>query len=383
LQRYGTPRVLLYARRAASKVGRMQRSKLAAAVAAAAMLAPSAAHAAVHTVAPGETLSGIAAVNGMSPATLAAANGLSPDALVIAGHTLRIPARGSSAPVSGAATTASSAAGTGGHLVVPGETLSGIASANGLSTAALAAANGLSSDALVIAGTRLRIPAAGTGTIPSASSGAPQPMGGYVVRWGDTLSALAARSGVSVGQVAYMNGLDPNGLLLAGTSIKLPTGSPVLSSEPVVPAGAPPAAPGAAPQATPGRVTSDQIRAIAAESGAPGSLAAAIAWQESGFNNAMVSSTSARGVMQVMPGTWDWVQTYLSGGRRLDPASPSDNVRAGTLYLAHLLRETGGDPALAAAGYYQGLASVRRSGMLPDTRRYVANVMALRSRFGG
>jgi soluble lytic murein transglycosylase-like protein len=97
----------------------------------------------------------------------------------------------------------------------------------------------------------------------------------------------------------------------------------------------------------------------------------------------MVSSANARGVMQVMPGTWDWVQSNLAGGRRLDPASATDNVRAGALYLGQLLRETRGDPALAAAGYYQGLGSVRRIGMLPETRRYVANVLALRSRFGG
>ena len=68
--------------------------------------------------------------------------------------------------------------------------------------------------------------------------------------------------------------------------------------------------------------------------------------------------------------------------RRLDPLG-EDNVRAGALYLGRLLQQSGGDPALAAAGYYQGLASVRRIGMLPETRRYVANVLALRSRFGG
>ena len=38
---------------------------------------------------------------------------------------------------------------------------------------------------------------------------------------------------------------------------------------------------------------------------------------------------------------------------------------------------------MAAAGYYQGLSSVREHGMLPETQRYVDNVMALRSRFGG
>ena len=83
-----------------------------------------------------------------------------------------------------------------------------------------------------------------------------------------------------------------------------------------------------------------------------------------------------------MPGTWDWVQRNLAQ-RRLDPSSAEDNVHAGTLYLGQLLEETGGDVATAAAGYYQGLGSVRKIGMLPETRRYVDNVLALRSRFGG
>jgi hypothetical protein len=38
---------------------------------------------------------------------------------------------------------------------------------------------------------------------------------------------------------------------------------------------------------------------------------------------------------------------------------------------------------MAAAGYYQGLQSVRDRGMYDDTKRYVDNVLALRSRFGG
>ena len=138
----------------------------------------------------------------------------------------------------------------------------------------------------------------------------------------------------------------------------------------------------AAPVAAPGRVTSSDIAGVATQHGVPASLAAAIAWQESGFNNAMVSSANARGVMQVMPGTWDWVQRNLAS-RQLDPASATDNVHAGVLYLKRLLADTGGDENAAIAGYYQGLASVRKIGMLPETRRYVANVMALRGRFGG
>ena len=38
---------------------------------------------------------------------------------------------------------------------------------------------------------------------------------------------------------------------------------------------------------------------------------------------------------------------------------------------------------VTAVAYYQGLGSVRRIGMLPETRQYVANVLSLRSRFGG
>ena len=47
-----------------------------------------------HLVTPGETLSGIAAANGLSPAQLAGANGLPADAFVIAGRSLTIPPRG-------------------------------------------------------------------------------------------------------------------------------------------------------------------------------------------------------------------------------------------------------------------------------------------------
>ena len=55
-------------------------------------------------------------------------------------------------------------------------------------------------------------------------------------------------------------------------------------------------------------------------------------------------------------------------------------------YAAHLrslLDATGGDSALAAAAYYQGLASVQEGGEEPATEQYVENVLALRQQFGG
>ncbi|MDP9345835.1 MAG: LysM peptidoglycan-binding domain-containing protein, partial [Actinomycetota bacterium] len=287
------------------------RFRFLAALTVAGALLPATASAAVHTVASGETLSGIAAVNGLSPAAVAAANGLSPDAFVVAGANLTIPSAGV------AASPAPS------YQVAPGDSLSAIAARMGVSRAALAAANGLAADGWVIAGTRLKAP--GTTTAAVSSPGAPEPMGAYTVRPGDTLSALAARSRVPMAQMAAMNGLDPGRVLEAGTALKMPTGSPLAAVGPA-PTSAAPIVPAAAPAATPGTLSSSQIGALASQHGVPGSLASAIAWQESGFNNAMVSSANARGIMQVMPGTWDWVQNNLSGAR-LDPSSASDNVR--------------------------------------------------------
>jgi soluble lytic murein transglycosylase-like protein len=278
------------------------------------------------------------------------------------------------------------------HVVQPGETLWSIAAANNLTTRTVAAFNGISEDAHVVLGSTVMVPTVSEGAVAlqrtgvsagptsSSASAAPAPMGGYTVRPGDTLSALAANSGVSVSAMAAMNGLDPNGLLLAGTVIKLPSGAPAppLSSEP---APAQRIVPAAAPVPTPTRVSASTVQSTAAANGVPASLAAAIAWQESGFNNAMVSGANARGVMQMTPGAWNYVQALT--GRRLDPNSAADNVSAGVLYLKNLLQQTGGDQNAAIAAYYQGLGSLRSRGMFDDTRRYVANVQALRARFGG
>ncbi|HEY7075262.1 MAG TPA: LysM peptidoglycan-binding domain-containing protein [Solirubrobacteraceae bacterium] len=278
------------------------------------------------------------------------------------------------------------------HVVQPGETLWSIAAANNLTTRTVAAFNGLSEDAHVILGSTIRVPTVSEGAAAlqstgavaapssSSSSAAPAPMGGYTVRPGDTLSALAANSGVSVSAMAAMNGLDPNGLLLAGTVIKLPSGAPAppRASEP---APAQTIVPAAAPEPTPTRVSASTVQSTAAANGVPASLAAAIAWQESGFNNSMVSGANARGVMQMTPGAWNYVQAIT--GRRLDPNSAADNVSAGVLYLKNLLAQTGGDQNAAIAAYYQGLGSLRSRGMFDDTRQYVANVQALRARFGG
>ena len=96
------------------------------------------------------------------------------------------------------------------------------------------------------------------------------------------------------------------------------------------------------PYPTPERVTASEVGQVAAANGVPSSLADAIAWQESGFNNDLVSSADARGVMQILPGDLGVDPALLdTGGPPLAPASAADNVRGGVLLLHSLLGSTG------------------------------------------
>jgi soluble lytic murein transglycosylase-like protein len=122
------------------------------------------------------------------------------------------------------------------------------------------------------------------------------------------------------------------------------------------------------------------IRSTSRRWGVDQSLALAVSYMEAGFNQSMVSKVGAVGAMQIMPATGRWLSAYVVH-RTLDIHKATDNVTAGVALLSVLLRETNGNVRVAVAGYYQGLASVRQRGMYDDTKRYVANVLALRNRF--
>jgi LysM repeat protein len=372
---------------------------------AAAAWAPATASAAFqHVVSAGETLSSVAAADGLTISQLAAANGMSPDAPLVAGSSLAIPPQGAtvtpSAAASSGSVSSSGSAGdgdadtdtgqaaapssSGGYVVQPGDTLSAIAARLGVSVSSLAAANGLTPSGVLLSGTTLHASGAAPQTTAGATTAAPvtsSSAGGYQVQPGDTLSAIAARYGVSVNALASLNGLSPSGVLLSGSTLHVGSASASAPATTEMVSTSPAAASGAQP--TGQTVSSGEVGSIAAAEGVPPSLAEAIGYQESGFNNGMVSSTGATGVMQIMPGTWNYIGANLAGPPPLSTTSASDNIRAGSLLLHHLLQQTGGDPAMTAAGYYQGLQSVRQNGLYPDTQAYVNSVMALRQRFGG
>jgi LysM repeat protein len=103
--------------------------------------------------------------------------------------------------------------------VQPGDTLSRIASAWGVTVASIAAGNGIPNPDLITVGQVIHKP--GTG------SAAPAPVGGdtYTVRAGDTLSGIAAAHGTDVPTLAALNGFSNPNLIYAGQTITLPSGA--------------------------------------------------------------------------------------------------------------------------------------------------------------
>jgi soluble lytic murein transglycosylase-like protein len=114
----------------------------------------------------------------------------------------------------------------------------------------------------------------------------------------------------------------------------------------------------------------------------PRSLALAVAWQESGWQQRVVSHAGAVGVMQLMPATADWV-----GGTMLhesvDIHATRSNVNAGVRLLKHYLQRYGGNRDLVLAAYYQGQYAVDNHGIYPVSRPYIASIRYLERLFGG
>jgi len=180
----------------------------------------------------------------------------------------------------------------------------------------------------------------------------------YVVRPGDSLIAIARRHHVTLARLARLNHLSPSHYLLIGARLRLPATVEV-----------------SATNATAVRASIDRW---AAHYGVEPSLARALAWMESGYQNDVVSAVGAQGVMQLLPSTWSYVETVLL--RRKIPHTADGNVEVGVTLLHHLLGVFGGNERLALAAWYQGERSVRRIGVYKVSRTFVSDVEALKTR---
>jgi len=98
---------------------------------------------------------------------------------------------------------------------------------------------------------------------------------------------------------------------------------------------------------------------------------------ESNFRPDARSSSGARGLMQLMPGT---AQRY--GAQSID--DPAQNIEAGTAYLRYLLGLFHGDVDRALAAYNVGEMTVVKQGGVPGhepVRRFVRDVKGYAARF--
>ena len=114
--------------------------------------------------------------------------------------------------------------------------------------------------------------------------------------------------------------------------------------------------------------------------------------QESRFNPQATSPAGARGLMQVMPTTANWLAKKLGLHKPSDKAlgEPSTNVQLGSAYVRHLLDTLDQSPVLVAAGYNAGPRRAQRwrdvqplegaiyaeSIPIGETRDYVKKVLA-------
>jgi len=104
------------------------------------------------------------------------------------------------------------------------------------------------------------------------------------------------------------------------------------------------------------------VKRWAEEYGVDPLLALAVMREESNFLPTAVSSSDARGLMQLLPSTGRWiVESKLSLAYSDEILfDPETNIRCGIYFLGSLLRQFGGDTAKAVAAYNGGPGNVSR-----------------------
>ncbi len=132
------------------------------------------------------------------------------------------------------------------------------------------------------------------------------------------------------------------------------------------------------------------VRKWSAEYNVDPFLVWAVMREESSFSATAVSSSGARGLMQLLPSTARWVAEEKLKISYQDEYlfDPDYNIRLGTWYLRYLLDQFGGKVAWAIAAYHAGPGNVRRWGAealrppdlpgalrAPETREYLVKVL--------
>jgi N-acetylmuramoyl-L-alanine amidase len=272
-------------------------------------------------------------------------------------------------------TAAAPASASESYVIAPGDSLYSIAKRHGINVDALVQLNGIENPHLIYAGQPLLLAASTSAQPADATPNASPVTDAYTVQPGDSLWSIASRFGITVAQLVEANRdhVPDQNLIFPGQQLVIPGGA----------GGAGAGADTPTPQADPAPASGSGdigslLNQTAVAYGLDPALVQAIAWQESGWQQGVVSSSGALGVMQVMPATGGWISSELVG-RQLDiQGSTSDNILAGVVYLEWLIRYTGSEDQ-AIASYYQGPNAVSSFGWYGETYTYVDSVKSIRS----
>ena len=186
-----------------------------------------------HTVQRGDNLWSLAKKHGISVRELAAANNIPADSGLRLGQELVIPGKVGAAVASSPSVSASEASNTM-YEIQSGDTLAKIARRHGTTVAQLKAFNNMRSD-MVRAGDKLAIPDSATtvgtsvvGTTTEAETAKPSATVGstsdhkHMVAAGESLTVIARRYGVKIGDLALANKIRDPSLIRPGQELIIP-----------------------------------------------------------------------------------------------------------------------------------------------------------------
>lgn len=265
------------------------------------------------------------------------------------------------------------------HTVEAGDSLTYIANLYGSTVDEIVSLNSIVNPNLIIIGEQLDVP--GVSSDPEPAAPTPETtQTTYTIQDGDTLTHIADRFGVPIEDIAAANGIDDWGYIVSGHTLVIPGVAVAPAPEPVeFVSNTPP------PLQFPDKPYDEEIEAYIEEFsydyGVNPNTVKALATIESGWCQCAYSWAGAQGVMQIMPGTAQWLERNVFGYELNEEWSAYDNVKMGVMYLSLLLDSTGGDERLAVASYYQGLAPTYAGVFYPDTQDYVQMIFRVRDAY--
>ena len=171
-----------------------------------------------YTVQSGDTLSGIANKFGTNYESLASLNNISNPNRIYVGQVLKLSANSTTANSTHQVTTSTTSAGS--YTVKAGDSLSAIAARYGMSYETLARLNNISNPNRIYVGQTLNLGTSGYTSHHYAASSSSNG-GSYTIQAGDTLSAIAARYGMSYETLARLNNISDPNRIVAGQRIVL------------------------------------------------------------------------------------------------------------------------------------------------------------------